>query len=131
MPALRRPKNWLFIHQNFPGHFGHVVRHLAAVGDRVCFVTQHREGVIDGIRKIVSEPGHRLAHPHYVLRDFEAAVENGVAVFRVCETLKREGFQPDLVIGHNGWGEILYIKDLLAQCATSRLLRVLLPCQQQ
>jgi hypothetical protein len=45
--------------------------------------------MIEGIRKIAYEPSRRSAHPHYVVRDFEAAAENGVAVFRVCEALKR------------------------------------------
>ena len=38
-------------------------------------------------------------------------VENGLAVAALCDGLKRSGFTPDLVVGHNGWGEILYIKE--------------------
>jgi glycosyltransferase involved in cell wall biosynthesis len=107
----RRSKSWLFIHQHFPGHFAHVVRHLAAAGDHVAFVTRQSEGRIDGVRTLVYQPRPRSADAQFFIRDFEAAIENGLAVFRVCEALKREGFQPDLVIGHNGWGEILYVKD--------------------
>ncbi len=46
------------------------------------------------------------------MTEFEAAVANGLAVARVCEALKRDGFTPDLIVGHNGWGEILYVKDV-------------------
>jgi hypothetical protein len=36
-------------------------------------------------------------------------VQNGLAVARACEQLKREGFVPDIVIGHSGWGETLFV----------------------
>jgi glycosyltransferase involved in cell wall biosynthesis len=103
--------NWLFIHQNFPGQYVHAARHLAGNGDTVVFITQQRERELAGVRKIVYAPQSSPHASHPFTRDFDEAVQNGLAVFRICEDLKREGFTPDLVIGHNGWGEILYIKD--------------------
>jgi glycosyltransferase involved in cell wall biosynthesis len=103
--------NWLFIHQNFPGQFVHAARHLAEHGDTVVFITQQRERQLPGVRKIVYAPQAPPQGAHAFVRDFDAAVENGLAVARICEGLKREGFTPDLVVGHNGWGEILYVKD--------------------
>jgi len=102
--------NWLFIHQNFPAQFVHAARYLAAAGDTVCFITQRREGSLPGVRKLVYAPRRQQAQPNPLVRDFAGAVDNGLAVFQVCDALKREGFQPDLVVGHNGWGEILYVK---------------------
>jgi glycosyltransferase involved in cell wall biosynthesis len=46
------------------------------------------------------------------LTEFDIGVANGLSVASCCEALKRDGFTPDLVVGHNGWGEILYIKDV-------------------
>ena len=103
--------NWLFIHQNFPAQFVHATRHLAGNGDRVVFITQQRERELPGVRKIVYVPQQPPPGAHLFTRDFDAAVENGLSVVRICEGLKREGFTPDLVVGHNGWGEILYVKD--------------------
>ena len=103
--------NWLFIHQNFPAQFVHAARHLAANGDRVVFITQQRERQLPGVQKIVYAPQRQQHAAHAFVRDLNSAVENGLAVARVCEGLKQEGFTPDLVVGHNGWGEILYIKD--------------------
>ena len=103
--------NWLFIHQNFPGQYVHVARHLVENGDSVVFITQQRERELAGVRKIVYAPQASPPGAHPFTRDFDDAVQNGLAVFRICETLKREGFTPDLVVGHNGWGEILYVKD--------------------
>lgn len=103
--------NWLFIHQNFPGQYVHAARHLAAAGDRVVFITQQRDRELQGVRKIVYAPVRPPAGTHPFVHDFNTAVENGIAVARVCEELKREGFAPDLIAGHNGWGELLYVKD--------------------
>ncbi len=103
--------NWLFIHQNFPGQFVHAARYLAAAGDTVCYITQRRDLELPGVRKIVYAPQRQNSRVHPFVREFEVAIENGLAVYRICEALKAGGFQPDLVIGHNGWGEILYVKD--------------------
>ena len=103
--------NWLFIHQNFPAQFVHAARHLAAAGDQVVFITQQRERQLQGVRKIVYAPSRKNAGIHPFVLDINTAVENGLSVARICDELKRTGFTPDLVAGHNGWGEILYVKD--------------------
>jgi glycosyltransferase involved in cell wall biosynthesis len=106
---------WLFIHQNFPGQFVHVVRYLARAGHDVNFITQPRKAEIEGVRKFEYRPPGRASSAHAYLRELESGVENGLAVARLCEWLKRDGFIPDIVIGHNGWGEILYVKDVWPQ----------------
>ncbi len=103
--------NWLFIHQNFPAQYVHVARHFADAGDNVVFITQQAQRRLDRVRKIVYRPARRASHAHPFVRDFEAAIDNALAVAQVCDGLKREGFRPDMVIGHNGWGETLYVKD--------------------
>ena len=37
---------------------------------------------------------------------------HGQAVARACLELKQQGFRPDIVMGHPGWGETLFIKDV-------------------
>src|SRR5262249_32788073 len=87
-PAARpRAMNWLFIHQNFPGQFVHAARHLAQNGDQVVFITQARERELPGVRKIVYAP-RRQPRAHPFLREYEAAIENALAVAGVCEALK-------------------------------------------
>ena len=103
---------YLFVHQNFPGQFVHVARHLAKIGHEVSFITQPRAAEIPGVRKFEYRPALCGPDAHPYLREFESGVENGLAVARLCEWLKRDGFAPDIVIGHNGWGEILYVKDV-------------------
>jgi glycosyltransferase involved in cell wall biosynthesis len=103
---------FLFIHQNFPGQYVHVVRHLAQMGHQVSFITQPRDAQITGVRKLEYQPA--LAEPceQIYVREIETSVANGLAVARLCEWLSRDAFVPDIVIGHNGWGEILYVKDI-------------------
>jgi glycosyltransferase involved in cell wall biosynthesis len=42
----------------------------------------------------------------------EDAVLHGQAVARVLLDLKRQGFKPDAILAHPGWGETLYAKDV-------------------
>jgi glycosyltransferase involved in cell wall biosynthesis len=104
--------NYLFIHQNFPGQFVHVARHLAETGEYVVFITQQRGRLMSGIHKIEYSPAPVRSGMHAYVSEFEAGVANGLCVASHCEALKQDGFTPDLIVGHNGWGEILYIKDV-------------------
>ncbi len=104
----------LFIHQNFPAQYKHLVRRYAATpGCRVLFVTQQNANQIPGVEKIVYEPGiPATTGSHPLAADFDRAVRTGLAVADVCRGLSRDGIRPDLVVGHNGWGETLFVKDV-------------------
>jgi glycosyltransferase involved in cell wall biosynthesis len=104
--------NWLFIHQNFPAQYVHLAAHLACAGHKVVALTQRGDNRLEDVRIIEYELGARTNQPHDYLREFDTAVTNGVAVAEACKGLHREGFIPDMVIGHNGWGELLYVKDV-------------------
>jgi glycosyltransferase involved in cell wall biosynthesis len=101
----------LFIHQNFPGQYPHVARYLQEAGHTVVFITQRRDQEIPGIRILEYLPGP-LTPTHSYVNDLEGGVANGLAVARLCEGLKHEGFTPDIVVGHTGWGELLFVKDV-------------------
>jgi glycosyltransferase involved in cell wall biosynthesis len=103
---------FLFIHQNFPGQYVHVVRHLARTGHQVNFITQPCRGQIDGVRKLEYQPTTLNSGAHAHLAELGSSIANGLSVARFCQWLARDGFLPDVVIGHNGWGEILYVKDV-------------------
>ena len=102
----------LLIHQNMPGQYIHIARHLAQNGHEVGFVTQPRATQIAGVRKLEYQPAVPSGDGQAYTRELEGGVANGLAVARLCEWLARDGFVPDIVIGHNGWGEILYVKDV-------------------
>jgi glycosyltransferase involved in cell wall biosynthesis len=47
-----------------------------------------------------------------ILHTTEAAVQRGQRVLAVLLRLKKAGFYPDVVYGHPGWGETLFLKDV-------------------
>ena len=104
--------NILFIHQNFPGQFLHAAGYLAARGHRVVCLTQHRNGVPPGVERVDYAPPQAVGPAHPYLQEVDAAVRNAQAAAEACERLDRGGFRPDIVVGHSGWGEILYIPDI-------------------
>jgi len=104
----------LFVHQNFPGQYRHLAQHLATVpGNQVVFITQRTDATLPGIRNIVYRPQRQVTRQlHHYLRGTEAGVLNAQAVARIALDLKKSGFIPDVMVGHNGWGEIWYLKDV-------------------
>jgi glycosyltransferase involved in cell wall biosynthesis len=104
----------VFVHQNFPAQYLHVVRRLAQGHDhQVYFITQTNYNEIPGVRKLVYKPdlpGLSSVHPYAAT--FDAAVRTGVAVAELCRSLRDRGVIPDLVVGHCGWGETLFVKDV-------------------
>jgi len=107
----------LFVHQNFPGQYRHLAIHLAAVpGNQVVAITQRRDMQLPGVKNIVYKPQREVTpQMHHYLRKTEADVLNAQSVARAALGLKRSGFVPDIMLGHNGWGEILYLKDVFPQ----------------
>lgn len=105
---------YLFVHQNFPGQYLHLVRHLAAQGrHEVVFLSEANENAIVGVRKMVypapleSPPGIQGA-----AREFDQAMCRAALVARAGRSLRDLGFVPDIIIGHHGWGELLDLGDV-------------------
>ena len=107
--------NILFVHQNFPGQFKHLAPELARRGHRVLAMTMRRvdPGLWQGVR-IVPYGAARGSTPgiHPWVQDFETKAIRGEACFRAALELQREGFEPDVVVAHPGWGESLFLKQV-------------------
>ncbi len=106
--------NYLFIHQNFPAQYLHVIRHLVKrPGNQVYFITQPNDNYIGGVCKVTYPRDERAnVNCHAYSIEFDHAVQAGAAVAGVCRDLRNQGFKPDLIIGHSGWGETLFVKDV-------------------
>jgi glycosyltransferase involved in cell wall biosynthesis len=106
--------NYLFIHQNFPAQYRHVVRHLASQCDNcIYFITQPNDNAMVGVTKVTypkDERGPINCHAYSV--ELDRAIYTGATVADVCRRLRDEGFRPDLIVGHSGWGETLFVKDV-------------------
>jgi glycosyltransferase involved in cell wall biosynthesis len=105
---------YLFIHQNFPAQYRHVVHHLASQpGNDVRFITQPNENAMSGVKKITYPKDDRgPVNCHAYTVEIDRAIYTGATVADVCRKLRDQGFTPDLVVGHSGWGETLFIKDV-------------------
>lgn len=104
----------LFLHPNFPAQFRHIAVALAKDSrNQVVFGTAKKEGSLPGVYKALYQTS-RTAHPqtHHYVKTLENAVLQGQAVYRLSEQLKSQGFLPDIVYGHSGWGPTLLIKDI-------------------
>ncbi len=104
----------LFVHQNFPGQYLHVARHLGAIeGNDIVFITQRTDADLPGVRKLVYKPAREVTRGvHHYLRETEAGVLNAQNVARLAMSLRDSGFVPDVMLAHNGWGEPWYLKDV-------------------
>ena len=106
--------NVLFIHQNFPGQFIHLAAKLAREKhNKVVALSIHKNPVPDGV---IHRP-YSLLHPanpkqHALLQDHEAKVLRAEACAAAAMQLKQEGFLPDVIVAHCGWGESLFMKDI-------------------
>ncbi|MFM7236796.1 MAG: glycosyltransferase, partial [Cyanobium sp.] len=110
-PAMRV----LLIHQNFPGQYRHLAPALVARGDQVIALGSPSA---PGLPSASGVPLRRYALPkeapqcHPWAADFQTKCLRAEAVARLAAQIREEGFVPDLVIGHPGWGELLAIKDV-------------------
>jgi glycosyltransferase involved in cell wall biosynthesis len=104
----------LFCHQNFPGQFPHIANHLAGIkGNQVVSVSQKNAKGLQDVPNVVYAPARAITpNIHHYIAGLESAVLNGQAVAKTMGALKQKGFTPDVVIGHAGWGETLYVKDV-------------------
>ncbi|MCF8501980.1 MAG: glycosyltransferase [Rhodospirillum sp.] len=106
----------LFLHQNFPAQFRHLAPRLAAregwdvrglgfhepVPPPLPGVTTYRYPIPD------ADP-----NPQQRLREIDTKLRRADSVFRALTSLKDQGFTPDLVIGHPGWGEMLRLDEVV------------------
>ncbi len=105
---------YLFIHQNFPGQYLHIVHHLLKnPANDIVFITEPNDNVMPGVRRVVYELGRKQRMDiHQTARDHELAAHRADKVADAARQLKALGFTPDIIIGHHGWGELLNIVDV-------------------
>ena len=106
----------LFVHQNFPGQYVHIVQRLAQMGDH--------QLVALGINPIetsrpLPESLQYFRYPlergntdgiHPLVMETETKIIRAEGCARAAEQLKAKGFTPDLICAHPGWGEALFLK---------------------
>ena len=106
----------LFIHQNFPGQYIHIVQKLAQLGQHQLIALGINKP--DGSRPL-PESLKYFRYPldrgntdgiHPLVMETETKVIRAEGCARAAQQLKDQGFIPDLICAHPGWGEALFLK---------------------
>ncbi len=104
----------LFVHQNFPGQFLHLAPEMARRGHECLALT-------DVVNSRPSEiPVVKYRHEAQKVdpvacrlgRNYTQMSDRGVTVARACLQLREKGYVPDVIFGHSGWGETLFLKEV-------------------
>lgn len=107
--------NILFIHQNFPAQFKNLAPALVKQGHSVTALSLRdiKPQTWQGVRiipyRIINLPS-KDAHPW--ARETELKIVRGAACLEASARLAKEGYAPDLILAHHGWGESMFLKDL-------------------
>ena len=105
-----------FIHRRGFGQFAALAAQLAQAGNEVSLITETIDQKIPSVRVVRHrrESGPR-ADPH-MARHMGVPDHHARIGHRVAETLDamvRQGLVPDIVVGHIGWGSMMFLKDVL------------------
>jgi glycosyltransferase involved in cell wall biosynthesis len=117
-PGKSGPLKILFVHQNFPAQFKFLAPALAEQGHDVTALHRRpswqKQGEWNGVKTIwypISGSSTSGMHPWVI--DFESKIIRAEACMQAANRLKEEeGYAPDVIVAHPGWGESLFLKDI-------------------
>ena len=109
----------LFVHQNFPAQYKRVSAALARDRNNdIVALAVSNHPVPEGVRVLHYAAPKDPPRAHPIAADFDTKSNWGVAAARAATTLKSEGFVPDLICGHPGWGEMMFLRDVWPDART-------------
>ena len=117
----------LFIHQNFPGQFVHLAPALSRMGHVVVALSSRRPAVsLPGVRVVSHFPTPLQRTPGTdgpiegegakLTASLDTKISRASSAAMAMEQLRGQGFVPDVVLAHSGWGETLFVKAVFPFC---------------
>jgi len=117
--------NFLFVHNNFPGQYQHIVRALAHDPKaRIVAIGSSTSQEMSGVRLLkysLSNVDVSASHPF--ARRFDMECHRAEQVLYALSSLASSGFAPDIIMAHPGWGETLPLRTIFPAA------RILLYCE--
>ncbi|MEO6376769.1 MAG: glycosyltransferase [Caulobacteraceae bacterium] len=105
--------NILFVHNGAPGRFAFLAKALLARGDRCALINPPEGTDLAGIvtHQWRSERGSTpdLFPP---ATKAEADLLRAHAAAKAAQQVRDEGFTPDIIVGHSGWGEMALLREV-------------------
>ena len=103
----------LFVHQNFPGQFLHLAPALVARGHQVLALTDEKNQRPMPVNVVRYKAPPEMKLPPMLGRTYSEHTERGWLAARGCRALRdKHGFTPDVIFGHSGWGETLFLREI-------------------
>ena len=102
------------LHQNFPGQFRQLTPYLIERGHQLVAICSHQRPLpeVEGLRVLrYDEPLQLSGENPYGSQLWHEALQRAEAVGGVLQQLESEGWRPDRVLAHCGWGESLPVKE--------------------
>lgn len=98
----------LLIHQNFPGQFRSLTSHLQGRGHDLIAICSHDRPVYPDIRVIRYQAPADLPIPMSLGQQiWHCGLARAESVAKICFSLHQQGWMPDRILAHSGWGETL------------------------
>lgn len=104
----------LFVHQNFPGQFLHIAPAMQARGHDCMALTDAANNRASAIPVVKYRHSSPTPDPQACRlgRNYTQMSDRGVTVARAAMQLREKGYVPDVIFGHSGWGETLFLKEV-------------------
>ena len=101
----------LFIHQNFPAQYRHIVQALVKQGGHEIYaLSMNQGGNLPGVTIVRHGANIEKPSSHPYLSLYEDNIQRGHSAALSAEVLRERGFVPDIICAHPGWGEALFMK---------------------
>ena len=97
----------LLVHQNFPGQFRQLAPHLESRGHELVAICSHQRPVALKGRVLRYGEPEKLAGVPLGTQLWHDGQQRSMAVAKLAQALAAEGWKPDRILGHSGWGETM------------------------
>lgn len=107
------PSGVLFIHNNFPAQFRDLATSLLAMGVPCCAIGQEHAAILPGMRTARYRLPRGSTQGIYPLAiRAEADLIRARSAHDAAVALKNEGWDPQVIVGHAGWGEMTFLREV-------------------